>query len=70
MANYQDIYTTVTGDMWDLISFKVYGSEKYTPDLLRANPELRDIAVFAGGVEIMCPDIDVERADPLPPWKQ
>ena len=30
-------YTTVQGDTWDLISYKVYGSEKYIGNLMQAN---------------------------------
>jgi len=65
----QDIYTSNQGDMFDLIAFRVYGSEKYCVDLMLANPDYRDLAIFDGGVGIVCPDIEVERASPLPPWK-
>lgn len=70
MAHYQDIYTTNSGDMWDLIAYLVYGDERFMVDLLRANQQYRDIVIFDAGVEIVCPDIDVERATPLPPWKE
>ncbi|MEN6372223.1 MAG: tail protein X [Armatimonadota bacterium] len=69
MANYQDIYITNTGDQWDLIAYNVYSKEKFMTELLAANPEYRDIVVFDAGVRIVCPDIDVESASPLPPWK-
>ena len=29
-------YSTVQGDMWDMISYRVYGSEKYVKILLEA----------------------------------
>lgn len=67
---YQDVYITDAGDMWDLISYRVYGSEQYVTDLIQANPDLRDIAVFSAGVQIVCPDIPVTSATPLPPWRQ
>lgn len=66
---YQDIYITNTGDMWDLIAYRVYGSERYMRELLIANSQYRDIVIFAAGVRIVCPDIDIASASPLPPWK-
>lgn len=69
MANYHDVYITNTGDTWDLIAYKVYGNEKYMINLLQANEEYNNIVVFSGGLKIICPDIDVETANPLPPWK-
>ena len=53
-------YTTIQGDMWDLIAFKVYGKEAYISKLLEANEDLREIAVFPSGVEIICPEADAE----------
>lgn len=38
-------------------------------DLLRANQRYRNIVIFDAGVKIICPDIDIEKASPLPPWK-
>ena len=32
------VYKTVSGDTWDLISYKLYGSEQYFHQLMRANP--------------------------------
>ena len=31
-------YTTVQGDTWDLISFALYGTEKYVGELMESNP--------------------------------
>ena len=38
-------YSTVQGDMWDLISYRVYGTEKYVKNLLEANPQYRNVVV-------------------------
>ena len=64
-----DIYTTNSGDMWDAISYNVYGAERFADALILANPALGDVAVFEAGVDIVCPDIAIELASPLPPWK-
>ena len=63
-------YTTIQGDMWDLIAFKVYGKEAYISKLLEANEDLREITVFPSGVEIVCPEADAETSSILPPWRR
>ena len=40
------VYKTVNGDTWDLISYKLYGSEQYFHQLMRANLNLLSVAVF------------------------
>lgn len=64
-------YTTVSGDMWDLISKKVYGDEKFTDVLINANPEHRMLYTFPARIALDIPEIE-ERisADDLPPWKR
>jgi phage tail protein X len=64
-----DYYLTNAGDMWDSISFNVYGSEKYVDELHRANTVYCDTAVFGAGVAIICPDIEITEASPLPLWR-
>ena len=63
-------YTTVQGDMWDLIAFKVYGNELYMDTLLEANEQYKDTAVFPQGVVLDCPDADAASVDILPPWRR
>lgn len=65
-----DIYTTRSGDTWDLVSYRVYGTGAYMDDLLAANPAQRHVAVFGGNVELVCPDIALPSASTLPPWKR
>lgn len=64
-------YTTVQGDMWDLISYKVYGDVRFTDVLIAANPRYNKILVFSASIELDAPEVE-ERvtADSLPPWKQ
>jgi phage tail protein X len=65
----RDIYTTVQGDSWDLIAYKVYGDSYQMDALLRANPEHRATLRFSAGVEIVCPDVEIAVSSTLPPWK-
>ncbi len=62
-------YTTIQGDTWDGISFKVYGSEKYMGLIAQANIRLIDTLVFAAGVTVTVPDIPEDSADNAPFWK-
>ena len=64
-------YTTVQGDMWDMIAYKVYGNEKQMRELPRANERYRHMAVFPAGVTLTCPDAkSAGRNRFLPPWKE
>lgn len=63
-------YTTIQGDMWDLIALKVYGNENQMHILLDANPKYRNTAVFSQGVVLNCPDVKQGVNDLLPPWRQ
>lgn len=67
------VYRTVSGDTWDLIAFKVYGSEGYFHDLIRSNLRLIDIAIFDANIPVIIPEIADEENDSderLPPWKR
>ena len=67
------MYRTVSGDTWDLIAFKIYGSEGYFHDLIRSNLRLIDIAIFDADIPIIIPEITDEENDNderLPPWKR
>lgn len=62
-------YTTVQGDTWDMIAKKVYGSEKYTTNLMEANRLLIEYMIFPGGVTLAIPDLPEETDDDLPIWR-
>ena len=64
-------YSTIQGDMWDLIAYKVYGNERYINLLLEANQEHRNTAVFSAGVVLTCPDIPPDTLPEfLPLWRR
>lgn len=68
------VYYTVNRDTWDLISYKLYGSEQYFHQLMRANLNLLSIAVFDSNIPIIVPDISSEDEivdkSKLPPWRR
>ena len=62
-------YTTITGDTWDVIARKVYGSEYHADKLMAANPDLIGTFLFNAGVEMNTPALEEQRSGLLPPWK-
>lgn len=50
-------YTTIQGDTWDIIAFKMYGDETQVGRLMQANFHLLDYFVFPAGVVVNIPDI-------------
>lgn len=65
------IYTTVQGDMWDLISYKVYGDVRFTDVLIAANPQYNKVLVFSAGIVLNVPEVEEHvSSDSLPPWKK
>ena len=65
-----DAYLTVSGDTWDMIAFKVYKNEYYMDELMDANPKLLDYTIFPANSLVVCPDIELEDTQILPPWKE
>lgn len=63
-------YTTIQGETWDEIAYKVYGSEEYTTLLMANNYPFLDVLVFSAGTVLNTPDIPwYEDSDELPPWR-
>ncbi len=65
--------TTVQGDTWDTIAYRVYGNVLRTQDLMEARENIRllDFQVFPGGVTVATPEIEENTAlDDLPEWRK
>lgn len=63
-------YTTVQGDMWDSIAFKVYGNVAHTDKLILANKEYIGTHIFTSGIVLNVPTVSEPTSDDLPPWKR
>ena len=50
-------YRTIQGDTWDLISFKIWGTEKYHEELQEANREHYNTVFFSANVVLKVPEI-------------
>ncbi len=64
------IYTTVYGDTFDLISYKIFGSEAYRSDFVDVNPAYSSSYVFESGVRLVIPTVTVRKTMSLPPQYQ
>nr|DAQ92515.1 MAG TPA: baseplate wedge protein [Caudoviricetes sp.] len=69
LDNTSTTYTTVSGDTWDLIALKVYGSELKADWLMQNNLGLIHITRFDSGVALSTPELPEEKSGDLPPWK-
>lgn len=63
-------YTTIQGDTWDYIAWKLYGDEKFMRYLIEANWQLLETLVFSAGTEITVPDLPDEVDEDAPFWRQ
>ena len=62
-------YTTLQGDMWDSIAYKLYGNEKYMGLLMQNNMELLDIFIFGAGTVLNVPELEEESEADMPSWR-
>jgi phage tail protein X len=63
-------YTTISGDMWDMIAKKTLGSEFFKSELMEANKKYRHIYIFPANIKIFVPEITTKPSADLPPWKR
>ena len=65
--------STLQGDTWDTIAFRVYGSVLRTQDLMEARENIRllDHQVFPAGIVVAAPEVEAPAAtDDLPEWRK
>ncbi len=63
-------YTTIQGDMWDLIAKRLYNDEASLNVLLEANQQYADTVVFPAGIVLEVPEYTVPVTSMLPPWRR
>lgn len=71
------VYRCSAGDTFDRVALSVYGDEKYSCELLCANPEFCTKPVFTGGETLYLPVVEIQdpmsEEDYMPaiaPWKE
>lgn len=63
-------YTTISGDVWDMIAKEQLGGERYTSLLMQANPEHLNTVVFSAGVSLVLPEVTTPIPESLPLWRR
>lgn len=63
-------YTTIQGDTWDMIAFRLFGEESRMKELAEANRQHMDTLVFGSGTVLSVPDIEEARDYEVPFWRE
>ena len=65
-------YTTVQGDTWDSIAYKLYGDEAHTDVLMENNYPYLDFFVFPEGIVLKVPEVSLYSEDDfeVPEWRE
>ena len=69
-------YICSAGETFDIVALEVYGDEKYSCEILNANPALSSIPVFSGGEVLALPVVEMpepnefEYMPETAPWKE
>lgn len=63
-------YRTIQGDTWDGIAFKIAGTEEFMTHLMQANQDYVETVIFPTGITLNIPEIVIQEADILPPWRR
>ncbi|WP_088227784.1 tail protein X [Desulfosporosinus sp. FKB] len=64
-------YTTVLGDTWDMIAYKLSGHETWAKNLIEVNPQYAQTVLFSAGIVLNVPELSTSTDySALPPWKQ
>lgn len=64
-----EVYTTIQGDTWDMISYKVYRDSKHIGLLMQKNFNLLDTFIFSSGIEVIIPALPEEENESIPDWR-
>lgn len=63
-------YTTMQGEAWDAIAFRVYGDENMTGWLMQNNLPYLDVFVFDAGIVLQTPAVPEEAQNSnMPIWR-
>lgn len=61
-------YSTIGGEMFDQISRKIWGKERWANVLIRANPQYAAVVTFDPGIQLIVPAVDTSALISPIPW--
>jgi phage tail protein X len=66
----QLVYSTIQGDFFDSISYKIFKTEKYSPVIMRNNPAYANVVIFDAGIVLTIPSVSTSSQISEVPWGQ
>lgn len=64
-------YTTILGDTFDLVAYKMYGDSKGVKKIIDANQIYSGTLIFSAGTELIIPQKEEVIADEnIAPWRR
>ena len=64
-------YETIQGDMWDTVSYKMFGNCAFSDRIMFLNTPYIDYYIFPGGLKLRLPEIQQgEGVYNPPPWQE
>lgn len=64
-------YKTIQGDTFESIAWRRMGSSSYMMELIEANPEHMETAIFESGITLRIPSVETKADESLtPPWRR
>lgn len=65
-------YTTIQGDTFEKIAWNELGSSESMCEIIKANRQYMDVAVFEAGVELTIPNVEQIPVvtEATPPWRR
>lgn len=52
------VYTTISGDTWDMVAYRAYGKELFADKIMEANRDKLEYMIFPDGIQLVIPDQD------------
>lgn len=63
-------YTTIVGDTWDSISYKLYKTSLAYKSLFELNPDYINTIVFNAGIKIKYKTLNIKADLDIAPWRR
>ena len=63
-------YTTIQGDTWDMIAYRLFGNEAYMEEMMMENLPYIDTLVFSSGTVLSVPELQEGQDEDVPFWRE
>ena len=63
-------YTTIQGDTWDMIAYRLFGNEAYMEEMMMEDLPYIDTLVFSSGTVLSVPELQEGQDEGVPFWRE